>query len=109
MGVQVVERAAGRDGEFDGNVGAFPWHVAQQTRLRLAQDALSGTWEALLDRRVDLLVGAPGDGPAGGGYISQPIGMLDFVFAVAPTHPLAQLPGPLSRGINMPPEMSSCS
>lgn len=66
--------------------------------MRLSQDTLSGTWEALLDRRVDLLVGAPGDGPAGGGYIAQPIGMLDFVFAVAPTHPLAQVAEPLSRG-----------
>jgi len=79
------------------DVRAF-YAVAQQTRLRLSQDTLSGTWEALLDRRVDLLVGAPGDGPAGGGYIAQPIGMLDFVFAVAPTHPLAQVPEPLSRG-----------
>jgi len=32
------------------------------------------------------------------GYIAQPIGMLDFVFAVAPTHPLAQVAEPLSRG-----------
>lgn len=97
-----TELAIGLDSMFSAvalssDVCAF-YAVAQQTRLRLAQDALSGTWEALLDRRVDLLVGAPGDGPAGGGYISQPIGMLDFVFAVAPTHPLAQLPGPLSRG-----------
>ena len=97
-----TELAIGLDSMFSAvaladDVRAF-YDVAQQTRLRLAQDALSGTWEALLDRRVDLLVGAPGDGPAGGGYISQPIGMLDFVFTVAPAHPLAQLPGPLSRG-----------
>ena len=31
------------------------------TRLRLIGEALSGTWEALLDRRADLLVGAPGE------------------------------------------------
>jgi DNA-binding transcriptional LysR family regulator len=97
-----TELAIGIDSMFSavalaGDVCAF-YEVAQQTRLRLAQDTLSGTWEALMDRRVDLLVGAPGDGPAGGGYIAQPIGMLDFVFAVAPAHPLAQLPGPLSRG-----------
>jgi DNA-binding transcriptional LysR family regulator len=73
------------------------YQVAQQTRLRLVQEALSGTWEALLDRRVDLVVGAAGDGPAGGGYVSLPIGTLEFVFAVAPDHPLVREPGPLGR------------
>ena len=78
------------------DVRAF-YDVAQQTRLRIVQETLSGTWEALLERRVDLLVGAPGDGPAGGGYVSQPIGSLPFVFAVAPGHPLATAPEPLGR------------
>ncbi|MFT5645287.1 MAG: DNA-binding transcriptional LysR family regulator [Janthinobacterium sp.] len=71
--------------------------VAQQTRLRIVQEALSGTWEALLERRVDLVVGAAGDGPAGGGYVSRPIGSVSFVFAVAPEHPLAQVAGALGR------------
>ncbi len=69
--------------------------VTQQTRLRIVQDSLSGSWEALLDRRVDLLIGAAGEGPAGGGYLAQPIGTLPFVFVVAPQHPLATLPEPL--------------
>lgn len=81
---------------FDADVRAF-YEVAQQTRLRLVQETLSGTWEALLERRVDLLVGAPGDGPAGGGFVAQAIGTLNFVFAVAPGHPLACEPGPLGR------------
>jgi DNA-binding transcriptional LysR family regulator len=71
--------------------------VAQQTRLRIVQEALSGTWEALLERRVDLVVGAAGDGPAGGGYVSHPIGSISFVFAVAPEHPLARAEGVLGR------------
>jgi DNA-binding transcriptional LysR family regulator len=69
----------------------------QQTRLRIVQEALSGTWEALLDRRADLLVGAAGDGPAGGGYVSEPIGKINFVFAVAPSHPLADVQDKLGR------------
>ncbi|MDC8756101.1 LysR family transcriptional regulator [Janthinobacterium fluminis] len=81
---------------FEADARAF-YAVAQQTRLRLVQEALSGTWEALLEGRVDLLVGAAGDGPAGGGYVSQAIGTLPFVFAVAPGHPLADASEPLGR------------
>lgn len=78
------------------DIEAF-YSVADQTRLRIAQDALSGTWEALLDRRVDLLIGAAGEGPSGGGYMAEPIGTISFVFAVAPTHPLAKAERPLSK------------
>ncbi|MFL6658516.1 MAG: LysR family transcriptional regulator [Massilia sp.] len=71
--------------------------VAQQTRLRIVQETLSGPWEALLDRRVDLLVGVAGDGPAGGGYVARAIGEMPFVFTVAPGHPLAGEAEPLGR------------
>lgn len=74
------------------------YQVADQTRLRLSLDALTGTWEALLDRRVDLVIGAAGDGPSGGGYVSEVIGKVAFVFAVAPTHPLAAIDRPLTTG-----------
>lgn len=71
--------------------------VAEQTRVRLISEALSGTWEALLDRRADLLIGAAGEGPSGGGYVVEPMGVVRFAFAVAPGHPLAALPEPLGR------------
>lgn len=71
--------------------------VAEQTRMRLIGESLSGTWEALLDRRADLLVGAAGEGPSGGGYVVEPMGVVRFVFAVAPSHPLAAASEPLGR------------
>ena len=71
--------------------------VADLTRLKFSQETLSGTWEALLDRRVDLLVGAAGEGPSGGGYHSHLIGYMDFVFVVSPNHPLASITSPLSK------------
>jgi len=71
--------------------------VAEQTRMRLITESLSGTWEALLDRRADLLVGAAGEGPSGGGYVVEPMGVVRFVFAVSPSHPLAAAPEPLGR------------
>ena len=67
------------------------------TRIRLAREVLGGTWDALLDGRADLAIGASGDGPAGGGYSSGTLGEMPWVFAVAPTHPLASLPEPLKR------------
>jgi DNA-binding transcriptional LysR family regulator len=67
------------------------YKVADHTRLRIVRESLGGTWDALLDRRVDLLVGAAGDGPSGGGYTAEPIGTSSFVFAVAPHHPLAAI------------------
>ena len=73
------------------------YQATDSTRLRLSYEALSGTWEALLDRRVDLVIGAAGEGPPGGGYSTAPLGSLDFVFAVAPSHPLASLDRPLRK------------
>ncbi|MEW6022231.1 MAG: LysR substrate-binding domain-containing protein [Pseudomonadota bacterium] len=83
-------------GALMGDIQAF-YEVADQTRLRLLKDALSGTWEALLDRRADLLVGAAGSGPSGGGYTSLPLATVSFVFVVAPGHPLAAIDRPLSK------------
>ncbi len=95
-----TELAIGMDVAFSpmalvGDIRAFD-EVTQQTRLRIVQDSLSGSWEALLDRRVDLLIGAAGEGPAGGGYLARPMGELTFVFVVAPQHALASLPEPLT-------------
>jgi DNA-binding transcriptional LysR family regulator len=88
-----TELALGMDSIFSPiglkeDINAF-YEIADQTRLRIAQDALSGTWEALLDRRVDLLIGAAGEGPSGGGYTAEPMGKIPFVFAISPSHPLA--------------------
>ena len=66
------------------------------TRLRLSAEVLGGCWDAVVSRRADLVIGAPGDGPAGGGYATRALGAIEWVFAVAPGHPLAGLPEPLA-------------
>jgi len=66
------------------------------TRLRVLSEVFGGTWDALLGGRADLVIGAPAEGPAGGGYTTRPLGTLRFVFAIAPYHPLALLPEPLT-------------
>ncbi len=96
-----IEFAIGMDLMFSplliaDEIRAF-YEVTDSTRLRTSQEALSGAWEALLDRRVDLLLGAAGEGPPGGGYVVEPIGSMQFIFAVAPHHPLAAVSHPLGK------------
>lgn len=65
------------------------------TRLRLSSEVYGGCWDALASDRADLVIGAPGDGPVGGGYATRALGSVKWVFAVRPDHPLAHLPEPL--------------
>jgi DNA-binding transcriptional LysR family regulator len=67
------------------------------TRVKLMTEVFGGCWDALLSGRADISLGAPGDAPSGGGYATKQIGQLEFVFAVAPHHPLASYPEPLSN------------
>lgn len=68
--------------------------VCPTTDVRLRQEVLAGTWDALADGRADLVV-AGGDAPAGGGLRTRRLGTLEFVFCVAPGHPLARVKRPL--------------
>ncbi|MGU7815440.1 LysR family transcriptional regulator [Burkholderia sp. AW49-1] len=76
-------------------VHAF-YGLEMDTRLRLSTEVLGGTWDALISRRADLVVGASGEPPELPDIVTRPIGTLRHVFAVAPDHPLAALPEPLS-------------
>jgi DNA-binding transcriptional LysR family regulator len=69
------------------------------TRLRFTQEIFGGTWDALIDRRADLTVGAGGDAPHGYGLLTKQIGIIPFVFVVAPHHPLTDAPEPLAPEI----------
>jgi DNA-binding transcriptional LysR family regulator len=75
---------------------------AAPTQLRVRDEVLGGTWDALLDGRADLAIGALHDAPEpsrlGSGYRAERIGSVRWVFAVAPTHPLAAVASPLPAG-----------
>lgn len=73
--------------EFDAQISG--------TRLRLTRETFAGAWDALVDRRADLAIGAAGDMPLGHGLGSRRWCAMPFVFAVAPHHPLAEVPQPL--------------
>lgn len=66
------------------------------TRIKLSREVFGGSWDALITGRADISIGAPGDIPPGGGFVTTLLGHLDFVFAVAPHHPLAAYKEPLS-------------
>lgn len=69
------------------------------TRLRLSEQVLGGTWDALLDGRADLAVGASYERPEasrhGASLRTEDLGVVQFVFAVAPDHPLAGAAEPI--------------
>jgi len=69
---------------------------ASGTRLRLTNEVLGGCWDALAAGRADLAIGAPGQPPPGGGWATHPIGTIEFAFAVACGHPLADATEPLT-------------
>jgi len=73
------------------------------TRLKLRDETLMGTIEALTSGEADLAIGAVLDAASlaftATGIRSRLIGELRVVYAVAPHHPLARLPQPLSDAV----------
>lgn len=78
------------------NVLADFYQQGLGTRVKLLREVYGGSWDALQSGRADISIGAPGDPPPGAGFATQLLGQLEFAFAVAPHHPLAALPEPLS-------------
>ncbi|PXW28302.1 LysR substrate-binding domain-containing protein [Paraburkholderia caballeronis] len=72
------------------------YEMNMDTRLHLSREALAGTWDALVNRRADIVVGAAGDLPPMHNLVARPIGSMKHVFAVSPGHPLAQHQEPLT-------------
>jgi DNA-binding transcriptional LysR family regulator len=64
------------------------------TRIKLTDETLSGTLEALTSGRADLALGVA-DASTQVGIHAKPLGEVSFVYAVAPHHALASAPEPL--------------
>lgn len=72
------------------------------TRIKLTSEVFGGCWDALTAGRADISLGAPGEAPSGAGLATRLIGQLEFSFAVAKHHPLAQAQEPLLNEDIMP-------
>jgi DNA-binding transcriptional LysR family regulator len=69
--------------------------LAPSTRLRMRDESLSGTLEALSSGQADLALGVALDPGTSAGIQSSVLGEVMFVFVVAPHHPLAAVKGVL--------------
>jgi DNA-binding transcriptional LysR family regulator len=75
---------------------SVPLSAAPPTRLRLRTEVLAGTWEALVTGQADLSIGvAVGEREPPSGFAIKELGPIEFVFAVAPHHPLASAKSPI--------------
>ncbi|WP_298395689.1 LysR family transcriptional regulator [uncultured Azonexus sp.] len=72
------------------------YDAGHQTQIRLSNEVLGGTWDALATDRADLVIGAPGDPPARGGIGSRQLCRARMRLVVAPDHPLAQARAPIT-------------
>ncbi|EPG4957726.1 TPA: LysR substrate-binding domain-containing protein [Citrobacter amalonaticus] len=67
------------------------------TRLKFINGVLGGSWDALIQGRADIIVGAMHEPPSSSDFSVARLGELEQIFAVAPHHPLADEAEPLSR------------
>lgn len=65
------------------------------TRLKLRDEVMAGTWEALVTGQADLAIGVPLPGAPFEDIQTAVLGPLRMVMAVAPHHPLAREAAPL--------------
>ena len=70
--------------------------LAPPTRVKLLDEALSGTLAALTSGQADLALGVAAEPSATAGIMTKQLGAQSFVYAVAPHHPLANETEPLS-------------
>lgn len=64
--------------------------------LQVMEEVFAGSWDALNDRRCDLVLGASLQERPNSQMETLPIGQVAFVYAVAPGHPLTRATQPLS-------------
>ncbi len=73
------------------------YKVQPAINLELSQEVLAGTWEALIEDRVDLIIGAVDAAPNHKGIRSIAWHDTHTVFVAAPDHPICQQSQPLTE------------
>ncbi|WP_044183279.1 LysR substrate-binding domain-containing protein [Phytobacter massiliensis] len=65
------------------------------TEIHIAIDVHDGVWDALLDKRADIAIGAPNQVALPGEICCLEMATVEWLFAIAPDHPLTALTRPL--------------
>ena len=79
-------------------VEAF-YAMSPPTRLKLRDGIMSGTREALTSGLADLAIGVSNIASDVAGLQQAPLGDLLFIYVVAPHHPLASMPEPITDAV----------
>lgn len=85
------------DGPILDIIGRF-CGLDKMVEITLLDEALGGGWDALYSNRADIAIGLTGELPKGQYHLST-IGTIQFVFAVAREHPLAEHQGILDTAL----------
>lgn len=64
--------------------------------LLVQPEVFNGVWDALIDGRADMAIGATRAVPTGGGFAFRDMGFMNWLCVVSVDHPLAALLGPLN-------------
>jgi DNA-binding transcriptional LysR family regulator len=64
--------------------------------IQIMEEALSGSWEALIHRRADLIIGISGDEPPGAHWEKAYLGSLSTQLLCSPKHPASQITPPVT-------------
>lgn len=78
------------------HIEAF-YQLKPDIEINLYEEVLGGTWEAVIQNRADLVLGAPEPPTNTQGLQFTQIAQVDWVFAVARNHPLTQIQHPLNE------------
>jgi DNA-binding transcriptional LysR family regulator len=73
------------------------YELGAPTQLKLRVETMTGTTESLSSGQSDLALGIVSEAAQYAGVRSAPLGQIEFLFAVAPHHPLARVDVPLSN------------
>ncbi len=79
-----------------GAGGHAPGLGGPGTRLRMRTEVMNGTWEALTSGQADFAIGVSAERGTPPGVQLKELGSMEFLFAVAPHHPLAAANAPIS-------------
>lgn len=66
-----------------------------QTEIQIAIEAHDGVWDSLIEKRADIVVGAPNEVPSMNDICALRMKTVEWIFAVSPDHPLTKTHGVL--------------